>query len=400
MIHSFKWSNFFSFAEENEVSFVVGKTMPKDNSIFFSQSNRRLSKIIAVLGPNASGKTNLLKVLPFLRWLMLSSFQSGEAGKMLRYSPFAFHKPERPSIIEIEFEEKGILFRYHISFSKNQILAERLFEKRESRFSYLFKRENNKGKKVIQIRNLGVTGKTLDSILRSNATLFSTLIQTENQKILQIARPISNLSADVDRLGRFRSDNFSQLLDASEYFNKNPKALNKHSNLVKTFDLGLSDLRIRLIKSNKEANKEISEFPFLFASHKFRGVEKTFPFFEESSGTQRILILLKQMLSVMEIGGILILDEFEFDLHPLVIPHLLKTFIDPTLNPKNAQLLLSTHSADVINELHKQQIVLVEKNSDGSSECWRLDEMKGVRSDENHLSKYLSGAYGAIPEIG
>ena len=60
MIHSIKWQNFFSFAEENEISFVVGKAMPEDFSSFNTPGGTRLSKIIAVLGANASGKTKLI----------------------------------------------------------------------------------------------------------------------------------------------------------------------------------------------------------------------------------------------------------------------------------------------------------------------------------------------------
>ena len=78
---------------------------------------------------------------------------------------------------------------------------------------------------------------------------------------------------------------------------------------------------------------------------------------------------------------------------------LFELFIHPETNPNKAQLLLSTHSHLLLNKLDKYQIVLVEKNEVGMSEAWRLDEVLGVRSDDNYYTKYIAGAYGAVPKI-
>ena len=82
-----------------------------------------------------------------------------------------------------------------------------------------------------------------------------------------------------------------------------------------------------------------------------------------------------------------------------MIPPILQLFFDPVTNPKNAQLLFSCHSVDVLNSLDKTQVVLVEKDSECRSSAWRLDEMKGVRRDENLFAKYNAGAYGAVPNV-
>jgi len=402
MIHSIRWRNFFSFAEENEVSFVVGKTMPEDDAGFNTPGGIRLSKIVAVLGANASGKTNLMKVFPFLRWLMLNSFQRGNPGEKLNFRPFLFHEEAQPSMMEIEFEWKEILYRYHVTFDEMNILTEKLYQKKGSRFSYLFKRENVNGQGLEQIwtRKLGVGRKTITSILRSNATLFSTLLQSGNQQVSEIAAPIRALATNVDRLGRLQEGGMKQLIQAAQYFKEYPEILKQASGLLKTYDLGLNNVEVRTVKTKNLETRESEEFLFPYGTHKFRGKKQSLAFVEESSGTQRLFIVLQILLSVMKTGGIAVLDEFEVDLHPLMVSHLLKTFMDPDLNPHNAQLLLSTHSVEIFNELHKQQVVLVEKQPDGASECWRLDDMRGVRPDDNYLAKYLSGAYGAIPEIG
>lgn len=73
---------------------------------------------------------------------------------------------------------------------------------------------------------------------------------------------------------------------------------------------------------------------------------------------------------------------------------------EPTLNKKGAQLILSSQNYSILSVLDKQQITLVEKNKKGQTEVWRLDDIEGIRADDNFYTKYLAGAYGAIPRIG
>ena len=109
--------------------------------------------------------------------------------------------------------------------------------------------------------------------------------------------------------------------------------------------------------------------------------------------------MLKTILQVLTQGGVAILDEFDVNLHPDMVLSLFELFIQPETNPHNAQLLFSTHSHIVLSKLDKYQIILIEKNKNGVSDAWRLDEMSGVRADDNYYTKYLAGAYGATPKI-
>ena len=119
----------------------------------------------------------------------------------------------------------------------------------------------------------------------------------------------------------------------------------------------------------------------------------------ESSGTKQLFVLLKTILLVLLKGGVAVLDEFDVNLHPEMVLALFELFIQPETNPKNAQLLFSTHSHRILSNLDKYQIILTEKNDKGESESWRLDECSGVRADDNYYSKYIAGAYGAVPKL-
>ena len=136
--------------------------------------------------------------------------------------------------------------------------------------------------------------------------------------------------------------------------------------------------------------------------HKNLTKEGTFinlSFFDESSGTQHLFLILSKIIKALETGSMVILDEFDTYLHPSMIPELVNLFISPEFNEKNAQLLFSTHHPLILNSLDKYQIVLCEKDENGCSESWRLDDIEGVRSDDYYFAKYMSGAYGEIPRL-
>jgi predicted ATPase len=109
--------------------------------------------------------------------------------------------------------------------------------------------------------------------------------------------------------------------------------------------------------------------------------------------------LLHQLLPVLHTGGLAVIDEFEVDLHPQMIPPILDLFCDPETNPHNAQLFFSTHSVEVLRKLDKTQVLLVDKDSKCESYVCRLDEIKGVRRDVDLYAKYMSGAFGAVPNV-
>lgn len=164
------------------------------------------------------------------------------------------------------------------------------------------------------------------------------------------------------------------------------------------FDLGLDNIRIVTGKIiNEEGEEEVRNLPR--GVHIIDGKKYELPFFLESRGTQALFVLLRYILPVLKNGGLAYIDEFELGLHSHMIPRLIDLLYASKHNEKNAQLIFSTHSDYMIQRLEKYQIVLTEKDDEGVSETFRLDDIGGVRNDENHYSKYHAGAYGGIPRI-
>ena len=117
------------------------------------------------------------------------------------------------------------------------------------------------------------------------------------------------------------------------------------------------------------------------------------------TGKENLFNILSDILPILRTGGVLILDEFDANLHPHMLPELIDLFLSEELNQKNAQLIFSTHHHEILNKLDKYQINILEKNRDtGSSKILRLDEL-GIRSDDNYYTKYISGAYRGVPNL-
>jgi predicted ATPase len=132
--------------------------------------------------------------------------------------------------------------------------------------------------------------------------------------------------------------------------------------------------------------------------HQHDGESLEFLFTDESNGTRSAFILLGMILPVLERGGMAIIDEIDNDLHPHLLPHLIDLFKFEHTNPHQAQLIFSCHTPEVLNILKKHQIYLVQKESQ-ESEAWRLDEVVGVRADDNLYAKYMAGAFDAVPNV-
>ena len=186
-------------------------------------------------------------------------------------------------------------------------------------------------------------------------------------------------------------DEVRNTVEAAKFFDENKKLQKKANELLQKFDLGLNNIKI---KKTENENHNVS---FNMSGVHYGGYELAFAF--ESAGTRKFYALLKNILVVLENGGVAVLDEFDTDLHPMMSEALLEIFFSKEMNPHNAQLIFSAHSPHLLNLLDKYGIVLAEKNDKGESELWRLDEVKGVRLDDNYYAKYVAGAYGAIGNI-
>lgn len=122
---------------------------------------------------------------------------------------------------------------------------------------------------------------------------------------------------------------------------------------------------------------------------------------EESAGTRTWFGLVGPVLEALRRGGVLIFDEIDASLHPRLSAELLGLFASPSTNPKNAQLIFTSHDASLLARLNRDQVWLTEKNALGASELVPLTDFGGdrVRRSQNLEKAYLEGRFGGIPDV-
>lgn len=392
MLLSYEFANFQSFLEPTVVDFGLdGKSRLTD---WMADSPAgHATKLMAVIGPNASGKTALLKPLAFLSWFAARSFQSNPDLPI----PVAAHfsAPNQPCVFKCTFVADNRVWRYELECTPQRVLHEALYLRRE-RFGYVFVRNWNESTQAYDIKqqDFGMAPREAAKV-RQNASLISTAAQygIPTAQLISSAHVCTNVYVH----GRLTMDDHA-VASAADYFAQAPQQREQMSRLLAGWDLGLSDVNLIEVPAPTEQNPKATRW-MPVGGHMTKSGRAVLPFSQESSGTRGAFVLLSLILPILESGGLAVIDEFENDLHPLMLEPILDLFSNPQLNPHNAQMIFSCHAIEVLNLLEKSQVMLVEKDEQCESTACRLDTVGGIRNDQNFYAKYMAGAYGAVPRL-
>ncbi len=394
MIKKLVFSNFYSFADQAIIDFSLGKK-PTPSGYDIDCNGVRYNKAVAVMGANGSGKTQLLKPLAFLSWFVTQSFLGKDPDKEIPFEQHKLHS-DKPAKFELEFVHDGTEYRYQLELTPKAVLLEALFEKTSTQYSYLFKREKTDSGYSFKQRGFPFPKAQAEKV-RANASLISAAYSYDIEESRPYFAFFDSIETNITRSGR-RHFQHRAVIQAAALFQKAPELLDLMSQAMSQFDLGLDSVEIRKqIRSDKNGQDEPFFLPFgLHHTEDGEGFE--LPFFDESSGTQSAFVLLEPILKTLHQGGIAVIDELDNDLHPHLVPELMDWFRFEHTNPHQAQLIFTCHAPQVLDRLQKHQIYLVEKQNQ-KSEAWRLDEVAGLRADDNIYAKYMAGALGAVPDL-
>ena len=395
-ILSLRVSNFLSFRDEVLVDFSVRHGRLESEWARLATPSRDSLSAIAMIGANASGKTSLLKVLAFTRWLLADSFVTQAPESPLPVFPH-LATADRPVRIACEFVHRGIHYRYQVECTPQRIIQESLDVKRE-RFGYLFERTFNgeTGRYQVKTRNLKLAVNDAYE-LRQNASLVAIAAQFSVPLASTISTAWkSEVRTNVTSLGL--SPTQSAMSEAIAHYRLQDADRALMATLLCEWDLGLSDVTLEEVEFPL-ADGLVRRQWVAFGEHVAGEGRFRLPFVHESLGTGSAFVLLSHLLPVLRTGGVAVIDSLENDLHPHILQVVLDLFQAEGTNPHAAQLIFSTHAVEVLERLRKAQVVLIEKDDQCASTCYRLDELRGVRNDENRAARYLAGAYGAVPNL-
>ena len=390
MIHYFKWKNFYSFKDKREVSFEVGQNAPQTYA-FAHCNDTRLSKIGAIFGPNASGKTNILQITDFIRHFIVNSFHN-KNKEFHGYSPYM--KTNKESWFEVGFFINEVYYIYSASLQNDIVLSEKL-RKKSPHLITVFERDKQNFKGI----NFGNTDtiKLFDQLVRSNVSTISAFSQI-NHSEMQMIRDFWNDRVKTPFLYRHNEDIMDSINRVSTEYQKDSDLCSRMQDILNELDLGNYKLVFKkgyMINPKQPNDRKPHTMPFFIRSNEKINKQFPIPLIGESSGVINLFFKLYPILTAIKYGCFIAIDELDRGIHPQAVLRILNLFKE---NNKG-QILFTSHTAPLLMDLNKYQVYLTEKNKNNESEVFRLDQVEGIRTEDNLFKKYLSGAYGGFPDI-
>lgn len=419
MLIEFTIANYLSFKDKTTLSLLAASITEHKDANIFSIEKYDLLKGSVLYGANASGKSNFIKAMSTMRRLVLKSFEKSSAED-LGITPFLLstETEKAPSFFEAIFLIDNIRYRYGFEVDDTAIHAEWLYEAVRQSEKPLFIREKD-GIEVME--KSFPEAKNLEERTRDNALFLAVVDQFNGKTAKKIMQWFNNF---ITISGLSHEDYKAVTFGMLENKNTRPLLLN----FYKKLDLGFDDISTdKKPFDPKELPGDIPEslvkqlitdlegafridiktiHKKYEAKNKLAGTVEFDMRSQESSGTNKLFNISGPVFDVLNDGGVLIVDELDASLHPLLTLAITRLFNSADFNQKNAQLIFATHDTNLLNygNYRRDQIYFVEKNKYGASEMYSLveykEEGKTIRKDRSFEKDYIEGRYGAIPFIG
>ena len=440
MLLRFGVKNHRSIATYQELS-LVATTLKDDESALLEPIQREFSEdsnsktlkvlpVIAIYGANAAGKTTVLKALDFMSAFVVESHSGTASSDKTPFSPFLLdeNSHNKPSDYDVDIAIDGMRFHYGFSLNGRVILREWLYSydlraDRQVR-NTLFVREESSDENQTKFKfgkSLRGENQAISKLVRNNSLFLSAAAQNAHVQLTVI---FDFFSKKLVR--RFDSSLSAHFIadQLSTYFGEDEKRKNMALQFLKSADIGVFSLDISMVPVGEKTRKLLEDFEKIFHSHfpehkgslladnnkqveanlLHYGVNKkpyAIKLENESSGTLSLLQLLGPIFARLVSGGVMVVDELNSTLHPIISREIIRLFSSKETNPKGAQLLFTTHDANLLsgNLLRRDQIWFAEKSLEGATIIYSLSDIK-IRAKDDFVRGYLTGRFGAIPLIG
>ena len=419
MLLEFSVGNYLSFRERKTLNLIASSISDYRETNTIASERYTLLKGAIIYGANASGKSNFIRAMSTMKKIVMHSFNQSSI-KSLDIAPFLLNTEteNNPSYFEVLFEILGVRYRYGFEVTDKVVVGEWLYESKINAEKILFLRIED----GIEVSTSYKEAENLESKTRDNALFLSVIDQFngviakrimnwfnnfitisglthEDYELIALkmlakgekVRPLLDFYGKLD-LG------FDKISINKEKIYPNSIPENTPESLVKLLlkDMeGASRFKIKTgHKKFDDNNKSVGEVEFDMRS-------------QESAGTNKVFNISGPIFDVLQNGGVLAVDELDSSLHPLITLAITRLFNSNKDNPKNAQLIFTTHDTNLFSygKYRRDQIYFIEKDKYGASDLYSLVEYreedgKKVRKDRSFESDYIQGRYGAVPYIG
>jgi len=415
MLIGFSVGNFLSFKEVKNFSMIKASITELDESHTFTEDkNLSLLKSAVIYGANASGKTNLIDAMRFMRLFIFTSSKESQALQKIPVTRFKLNSEmdTKPTYFEILFLHNNKKYRYGFELDTEIVHKEWLFyipqgKNKEVRLFFRDKQTINLGPEF----NEGSLLVTQDKI-RPNSLLVSVSAQFNGPiaaEILEWFGKFHAISGLHDHI-EFTIDKFADGTYKDEIL-QFITIVDIEDLIVDKKEITTDMLPPNMPKSIKnrliaDGDRIIKTKHKKYDEHKNFIGEEIFRLEEESKGTRKFLGLSGPIIDTLKKGQVLIIDELDSSLHPVLTQKIVHLFHSNTTNVKNAQLIFTTQDTNFLSKkfFRRDQIWFTEKDRYGATDIYSLVEFKTktgrkIRKDASYGKDYIAGKYGAIPFV-
>lgn len=414
MLVEFRIKNFCSLRDEQVLSLVAtkDKTLQDSNTQATGISAApTVLRSVVIYGANASGKSNLIKALQYMRGVVTESATAIAPGQIFGVQPFRLDSDSanQPSEFEVTFLLDGVRYQYGFAMTAQRIVGEHLLVYKAFKPQKWFTRrfDIDTGKDIYEFGS-GLKGpKNLwEGATRPNALFLSMAVQLNSIDLRPVFEWFSNQLVIFNEQSQLSPQASIQML-------KHAQGRKDICNFLTNADLSLSDIEVEtrtvpgqsvhldLLVGKTEVRVENIEEHKVRFHHVTKHGTAVFDLLEESNGTRNLLFLAGPVLNILRKGLTLIIDELDTSLHTLLVRELVRLFHLSDINTKGAQLVFTTHDTSLLDApdlFRRDQVWFVEKNQDQASSLINLTEFS-PRKNEALERGYLIGRYGGIPFI-
>lgn len=406
MLLEFRVRNFRSFREEAVFSMAASSDMRFADTHTLTTGLDKLPRVVrtaAIYGANASGKSNIIKALQFMQSMVLTSSQV-QPDTENNLVPFRLRENANdfPTLMEVTFIIDGVRHQYGFEFTRKRVLAEwllvyesakpqawfsRTFDEKKEHYTYTYS-DYFMGRKSVW-----------EAATRKEVLFLTTAIQLNNEQLKPLYQQLTSelvVFPDGARIG----------FDFSAGFVEKEGNASRVAALLTAADTGISSVaiqnqgakQVQIDFSTNQPKVSDVEMKIPHFGHRIEGRDYLFEMAEESAGTQLFFSLAGPLLDILERGRMLIVDELDSSLHPLLVQRIVDMFQSPETNPNGAQLVFTTHDVSLLDsrKMRRDQLWFAEKDSDQASHLFPLLDFS-PRKGEALERNYLGGRYGGIP---
>ncbi len=411
MLVEFRVSNFRSLRSEQVLSLVAGSERSAGERNTFATGIKvapRLLRSAAVYGPNAGGKSNLIRAVQYMRGVVVES-ATRQPGQPYKVQPFRLDQSaaQQPTRFEATFILNGVRHQYGFAMTQQHITEEYLLVYKSFKPQQWFNRfiDPDSGEERFEFSSSLKGKKSLwESATRPDILFLSMAVQLNSEQLAPVFAWFQDQLVVINEITPLAPHFAIERL-------RNPDTKAAMCDFLKAADISLEDIEVvsrkrpgqqfhvNIATGESEVRHEEVEHHELRFRHRTDKGSAVFGLDEESSGTRSLLFLIGPILDILDNGLTLVIDELDTSLHTLLVRRLVQLFHDSATNPAGAQLIFTTHDTSLLSAddlLRRDQVWFVEKDREQASSLYALAEFS-PRKNEALERGYLTGRYGGLP---